>query len=193
MSTILCLYSPKEKKAVLCSDGRCTNGTVVAGNSVQKIHSFSVKKIPFAIGFSGGVSDHLFLLDKLPKYLRAELRKKTPNLTNAIYQMLSKEDSGKCLEVDFCAILLSPWGMHTFFDTGAITEHPFAEEQLVLRSGSGAFFAEAAARGIWMHDPDAEVAVVAEKAMQVAGSMDVFSNTNISTLTLSLGENETQS
>ncbi len=168
-TTIIALRSPAEKRAVIACDGQATLDTVVIKSRTRKVHRLYDGTI--IGGFAGATADCLALLDRFEEHLKeydGQLRRAAVELSKewrtdrhlrqleAIIVCAGKE----------CLLMIS--------GAGDVLE---ADDNM-FGVGSGGAYALAAAQAIHSVS-ELPITDIAEKALKIAGKIDIYTNTNI--------------
>jgi ATP-dependent HslUV protease, peptidase subunit HslV len=158
------------------------DGQVTMSNIVAKADAVKVRKLPdvgidsagVLVGFAGAAADAFALLEKF----EAKLKESPANVKKAAIElaklwrtdrMLRKLESLLAVADRNCSLLVSGQG-----DVIEPTDG-------IVAVGSGGSFATAAARALIQHTEMPAVDVV-KNAMEVAGNLCIYTNTNISVI-----------
>lgn len=162
------------EQVAIGGDGQVTVDTVVAKSDAVKIRSlpeFGKDKAGVLVGFAGAAADAFALLDRFESKLRdspanlkrgaIELAKlwRTDRMLRRLESLLIVADRG-------CSLIIS--------GSGEVIEPTDG----VLGIGSGGAYAVAAARAL-LRTGDLPAETIVEKAMQIAGELCIYTNTNI--------------
>ena len=163
----------------IAGDGQVTMETVVAkadSVKVRKLEKGGAEDAGVLVGFAGAAADAFALLEKF----EAQLEESPQNIKKAAVElaklwrtdrMLRRLESLLIVADRSCSLLVS--------GTGDVIE----PNDGIVGIGSGGSFAIAAARALFNHSDQAPVEVV-RNAMQIAGELCVYTNTNITVLEL---------
>ena len=179
-TTIVCIRD--ESSVAIAGDGQVTLGAVVAKSSackIRKLPDVGRDRAGVLVGFAGGASDAFALLERFESKLKAtptQLLKSTAELARdwrtdralrRLEAMMIVADLDSTLVVSGQGDLIEP-------DDG------------IAAIGSGGHYALAAARAL-VRSTDLPASRVATEAMQVAGEICIYTNTEISSESLIRG------
>lgn len=172
-TTVLCVQ--RDGKTAMGADGQVTLGQAVIGKATaRKVHKLSDGKV--LAGVAGSTSDALNLLDKFEKHLQAH----GDNLRLAAVEFAKSWGADKLMR-QFNAQLAVCDADEMLLLTG--TGDVIVPEHNVMAIGSGMGYATAAARAL-LENTDASVAEVVDKALRIAADICVFTNHELTVLTL---------
>ncbi|MBT9172650.1 MAG: ATP-dependent protease subunit ClpQ [Syntrophomonadaceae bacterium] len=160
----------KEGRCALAGDGQVT----FAGNTVMKHQAKKVRSIyqgRVLAGFAGSVADSLTLFEKFEE----QLEKYHGNLRRAAVELTREWRTDKVLRrLDALLLVGNVDGLLILSGSGEVIE----PDDGIAAIGSGGPYALAAGRALlrWTGMPAGEIA---RKALQIAGEICVFTNTNI--------------
>ncbi|MFA7237128.1 MAG: ATP-dependent protease subunit HslV [Phycisphaeraceae bacterium] len=177
-TTILCVR--RDRQVALGGDGQVTMNNVVAKADAVKVRKLEVpgagRGNPVLVGFAGGAADAFALLEKF----EAKLKDSPGNMKRAAIELAKLWRTDRMLRrlealivaADAeCSLLVSGQG-----DVIEPTDG-------VVGIGSGGSFATAAARAL-MRNTSLSAEEVVRKSLEIAGELCVFTNTNLTVLTL---------
>lgn len=166
------------RKVVCMSDGQVTMGETVLKGSARKVRRLFGGRV--IAGFAGSTADALSLFDKF----EARLKDSNGNILKAAIELAKDWRTDRILR-RLEALLLVADKEKTLLITG--NGDVIEPEGRVASIGSGGPYAGAAARALAdCTDMDAEI--IAEKAMQIAGTMCIYTNTTFSREVLIISE-----
>jgi ATP-dependent HslUV protease subunit HslV len=147
------------------------DGQVTLASSVIKHHAKKVRKIykdRIIVGFAGATADALNLSERLEK----KLEQYNGNLTRAAVELARDWRTDKYLRrLEAIMIAVDDANMYLLSGNGDVIE----PDEGVIGIGSGGQIAQAAAVALIKHS-ELEARSVVEAAMQIAGSICVYTN-----------------
>ena len=147
------------------------DGQVTLASSVIKHHAKKVRKIykdRIIVGFAGATADALNLSERLEK----KLEQYNGNLTRAAVELAKDWRTDKYLRrLEAIMIAVDDASMYLLSGNGDVIE----PDEGVIGIGSGGQIAQAAAVALIKHS-ELEARSVVEAAMQIAGSICVYTN-----------------
>lgn len=166
-------------QVAIAGDGQVTMGHVVAkadAVKVRKLDQGGFNNAGVLVGFAGAAADAFALLERFETKLKdspANIKKAAIELAKLwrTDRMLRKLDSLLCVADQSCSLIISGGG-----DVIEPTDG-------VVGIGSGGSYATAAARALITHTSQTPEEIV-RNAMQVAGELCIYTNTNATVLTL---------
>ena len=176
-TTIICVR--RDKEIAIAGDGQVTLGqTVAKANAVKvrKLDGLGADNCGVLVGFAGSAADAFALLERFESHLKAspqnllkaaiELAKqwRTDRVMRRLESLLAVADGKQSLMISGQGDVIEP-------------------TDGIVAIGSGGAYAQAAARALLEHTsmPAAEVA---RESLRIAGEICVYTNTNITVLTL---------
>jgi ATP-dependent HslUV protease subunit HslV len=157
------------EKVAVAGDGQITLGDMVMKHRARKVRRLYHGKI--IVGFAGASADALHLFDRLETKLEAH----QGNLTRAVVELAKDWRTDKILR-RLEALLLAVDGQNSFLVSG--TGDVIEPDEGVMAIGSGGPYALAAARALMAHT-DLPPADICREAMNIAGSLCVYTNSEI--------------
>ena len=166
-TTILALRHRGE--VVVAGDGQVSLGPTIIKHQARKVRRLYHDKV--ITGFAGSTADALTLYDKLEQ----KLEQFNGNLLRAAVELAKDWRTDKYLRrLEAMLIAVNKESSLLLSGTGDVIE----ADDGILAIGSGGPFAQAAATALVNHsDLDAEA--IARAAMEIAGSICVYTNTEI--------------
>ena len=168
MTTILCIR--KGNKVVMAGDGQATLGEAI----VFKSHSIKVRRIgngSIIAGFAGAAADGITLIERL----EAKLEKHANQLKRAAVELAKDWRMDKYLrQLQAFMIVSDKETSLVISGTGEVME----PDDGIIGIGSGGNYAMAAAKALY-EMPDMTLQEIAERAMKIAGDIDVYTNHNV--------------
>lgn len=157
----------------IAGDGQVTMGEkYISKGTAHKIRRIYDDNV--IIGFAGGVADAFTLADWLEKKLKAysgDLRRSAVELA----QDWRKDPTLQKLEA--MLIAFDKDNLLLISGNGEVIE----PDENVVSIGSGGYFAQAAAIAMTRHADEMSAAEIAHEAVDIAGSIDIFTNHDIMT------------
>jgi len=163
-TTILCVR--KDGKVAIGGDGQVTFGTTVLKHNAKKIRRMFNNKV--VAGFSGATADAFTLFEKF----EAKLESYRGNLTRAAVELAKDWRTDKVLR-RLEALLIISDSEHTFIISG--TGDVIEPETGIAAIGSGGPYAQAAAQALY-ENTSLSAKEMVEKAMEIAGSICIYTN-----------------
>ncbi len=166
-------------EVAIAGDGQVTMNAVVAkadAVKIRRIHPGGVDDAGVLVGFAGAAADAFALLEKFEARLKdspANIKKASIELAKLwrTDRMLRRLESLLVVVDRSCSLIVS--------GSGDVIE----PSDGVLGIGSGGAYATAAAQALVQHTDQSPEQVV-RHAMAIAGQLCIYTNTNISVLTL---------
>ncbi|WP_461214424.1 ATP-dependent protease subunit HslV [Lacticaseibacillus sp. GG6-2] len=160
----------KNGKTAIAGDGQVTLGEkVIMKGNAQKVRRIFNGKV--VIGFAGGVADAFTLQDWFEKKLEAH----AGNLRRAAVALAQDWRKDPTLQkLEAMMIVMDEHDLLLVSGNGEVIE-PDAD---VVAIGSGGNYAQAAAMAMIQHT-DMKAEDIAKAAIDIAGSIDIFTNHNI--------------
>lgn len=166
-TTIICVRHNDE--VVVAGDGQVSLGNTIMKHQARKVRRLYQNKV--VTGFAGATADAFTLFDKLEQ----KLEQFNGNLTRAAVELAKDWRTDKMLR-RLEAMLIAADEKNSFIISG--TGDVIESDDGILAIGSGGPYAQAAAKALIIHsDLDAEG--ICRSAMEIAGSICVYTNTNI--------------
>ncbi|HET6515441.1 MAG TPA: ATP-dependent protease subunit HslV [Thermodesulfovibrionales bacterium] len=166
-TTILCVR--RNGRVAIGGDGQVTLGNTVLKQNAKKIRRMYNDKV--IAGFSGATADAFTLFEKF----EGKLESYRGNITRAAVELAKDWRTDKVLR-RLEALLIISDSEHSFIISG--NGDVIEPEGGVAAIGSGGPFAQAAATALYENTELAAREIV-EKAMEIAGSICIYTNKNI--------------
>lgn len=165
----------KDGKAVIGGDGQVTFGNSVLKSNAVKIRKLYEGKI--LAGFAGSTADAFTLFDMFENILSH----KKGDLLKSVIEFSKEWRKDKALRrLEAMMIVLDTKKIFILTGTGDVVE---PEDGMMASIGSGGNFAISAARALARHTEMEPIELVKE-SLKIAGELCIYTNQNISTLTL---------
>lgn len=176
-TTIICVR--RDKEVAIAGDGQVTLGqTVAKANAVKvrKLDNLGVDNRGVLVGFAGSAADAFALLERFESHLKAspqnllkaaiELAKqwRTDRVMRRLESLLAVADAKQSLMISGQGDVIEP-------------------TDGIVAIGSGGAYAQAAACALLAHT-SLPAGAVAEESLKIAGQICVYTNTNVTVLTL---------
>lgn len=166
-TTIVCVRHMG--KVVMAGDGQVTLGNTVMKHEARKVRRLFNDRV--VTGFAGATADAFTLFDKLEQ----KLEQFNGNLMRASVELAKDWRTDKMLR-RLEAMLIAADEQYSLLLTG--TGDVIESDDGILAIGSGGPYAQAAAKALIEHsDLDAEN--ICRAAMEIAGSICIYTNSNI--------------
>jgi ATP-dependent HslUV protease subunit HslV len=165
----------RDGKVALAGDGQVSMGETVMKSNAQKVRVLRGGKV--LAGFAGATADAFTLFEKFEE----KLERFPENLPRAAVELAKDWRSDRVLR-RLEALLAVVDRQHSFVLTG--NGDVIEPEDGLVAIGSGGSFALAAARALLSHST-LSAPEIARRALEIAGDICVYTNTNITVLELS--------
>lgn len=162
----------RDGKVALGGDGQVTVGETVMKSNAQKVRRLGDGKL--LAGFAGAAADAFTLFEKFEE----KLQRYPNNLPRAAVELAKEWRSDRVLR-RLEALLAVTNAEHGFIISG--TGDIIEPDDGILAIGSGGSFALAAARAL-VAETDLPARAIVKRALEIAGEICVYSNTNITVL-----------
>ena len=166
-TTILALRH--RDRAVLAGDGQVTFGDTIVKQSAKKIRRLYNDKI--LAGFAGSAADSFALFSRF----EAKLEQYRGNLERASVELAKDWRTDRALRrLEAMLVVADKTSMFLLSGTGDLIE----PDEGIIGIGSGGPYALAAAKALMRHT-DLSAREIAERAMNVAASICIYTNGNL--------------
>jgi ATP-dependent HslUV protease, peptidase subunit HslV len=167
-TTVVCVRH--NGKVVMASDGQVTVGTTVMKHTAAKIRR--LKGGDVIAGFAGSSADAFALHARF----ESKLEEHRGNLERAAIELAKDWRTDRSLRhLEALLIVADKTTSLLISGTGDL----ISPEEGVLAVGSGGPYALAAARALLKHRPDLSAADIAREALQIASTIDIYTNDHI--------------
>jgi ATP-dependent HslUV protease subunit HslV len=156
-------------KVAVAGDGQVSLGEMVMKHRAKKVRKIHHGKI--IVGFAGATADAMTLFERLEGKLEAH----QGNLTRAVVELAKDWRTDRILR-RLEAMLLAVDGNGAFLISG--NGDVIEPDEGVMAIGSGSPYALAAARALMKHT-DLAPAQICKEAMDIAGSLCVYTNQEV--------------
>ena len=168
-TTILALRDPQARCAVVASDGQATMGTMVVKSTTKKARRLYDDRV--LTGFAGATADAITLFERF----EGKLKEYSGNLTRAAVELTKDWRTDRALRrLEALLVVVDAEALLTVSGAGDVME----PDDGVIALGSGGGYALAAARSL-KQETDLSIQQVAEKALQIAAGLDIYTNDQI--------------
>lgn len=166
-TTILCVR--RNGKVAIAGDGQVTMGNTVLKHNARKIRRMFNDRI--IAGFSGATADAFTLFEKF----EGKIEMYRGNITRAAVELAKDWRTDKVLR-RLEALLIIADIEHTFIISG--NGDVIEPETGIAAIGSGGPYAQAAAQALY-ENTELSAREIVEKAMEIASSICIYTNKNI--------------
>jgi ATP-dependent HslUV protease subunit HslV len=159
----------------MAGDGQVTIGDVVMKHSARKIRKLYKERV--LAGFAGAVADALTLFEKF----ESQLERNKGNMRKSAVELTKEWRQDRYLRrLEAQLVVADPTHLLVLSGDGEV----FEPDDGVVAIGSGGSYALAAARALIQHT-NLSSEEIARSALEIAGEIDIYTNTNILYFTLS--------
>lgn len=166
-TTIICIRH--EGDVVMAGDGQVSLGNTIMKSGARKVRRLFHDKV--ITGFAGATADAFTLFDRL----EVKLEQFNGNLMRASVELAKDWRTDKMLR-RLEAMLIAADDEYSLLLSG--TGDVIESDDGILAIGSGGVYAQSAAKALIKHS-DLNAEEIARASMDIAGSICVFTNTNI--------------
>jgi ATP-dependent HslUV protease subunit HslV len=168
-TTILAIHSPREKRAVIASDGQATWETTIVKQRTRKVYRLQEDSI--LVGFAGATADCLALLEKF----EGKLKKYDGQLRRSAVELTKEWRTDRILRhLEALIVATSEEGLLMISGAGDVLE----PDDHVIGIGSGGPYALAAAKALLAH-AKMPIDEIAKASLSIAAGIDIFTNDEI--------------
>lgn len=159
----------KDEKVALGGDGQLTFQNMIMKQKANKVRKLYKEKV--LAGFAGAVADALTLFEKFER----RIDQYQGNLSRAALELAKDWRQDKVLrKLKALMIVADKQTTLVISGSGDVIE----PDEDVIGIGSGAGYAQAAARALWEHT-DFEPAKIVQLSIQIAASICIYTNNQI--------------
>ncbi len=156
-------------QAVMAGDGQVTFGETVVKHSARKIRRLYNDRI--LAGFAGSAADSFALFSRF----EAKLEQYRGNLDRSAVELAKDWRTDRLLRrLEAMLIVMDPRQTYLLSGNGDLIE----PDDGIIAIGSGGAYAMAAAKALARHT-ELDAATIAAQAMEIAGTICIYSNANI--------------
>lgn len=153
-------------QAVMASDGQVTLGDIVVKQHARKIRRLYNDRV--LAGFAGSAADSFALFSRF----EAKLEQYRGNLERSAVELAKDWRTDRMLRrLEAMLVVMDPVATYLLSGTGDLIE----PDDGIVAIGSGGAYALAAAKALAAHT-SLDARAIAEQAMQIAGSICIYSN-----------------
>jgi ATP-dependent HslUV protease subunit HslV len=167
-TTILCVR--RAGSVVLGGDGQVTLGNTVMKANARKVRRLFHDKV--LAGFAGGTADAFTLFERF----EAKLDKHSGNLTRAAVELAKDWRGDRMLRRLEALLAVADMDVSLIITGNGDVVEP---EEGLIAIGSGGAFARAAALAL-LHNSELSAREIAEKALNIAADICIYTNRNLS-------------
>jgi ATP-dependent HslUV protease subunit HslV len=168
-TTILAIRSEEERRAVIAADGQTTMNDQIIKSTTKKIRKIYDDQV--LVGFAGATADSLTLFERF----EGKLKEYGGNLKRAAVELTKDWRTDRVLRrLEAVMAVASREGLLLISGSGDVLE----PDEGMIGLGSGGGFALAAAKAL-RAETQLSIREIAEKALHIAGSIDVYTNQEI--------------
>ena len=161
-------------RVAMVGDGQVTMGDIVMKHTAQKVRTLYHGQI--LAGFAGAVADALTLFD----HFESQLEKHHGQLRRAAVELAKEWRTDRFLRrLEAQLLIADPTDLLVVSGDGEVIE---PDDNLVA-VGSGGPYAQAAAKAL-LENTDLSAAEIVRKAMEIAASICIYTNTHLTILEL---------
>lgn len=150
------------------------DGQVTLGSAIMKADAMKIRKLldgRILVGFAGSSADAFALMERFESHLKESPK----NMVRAATELAKQWRMDKALR-QLEAMMTVTDGQHTLLVSG--TGDVIQPADGIIGIGSGGNFAIAAARAL-VENTELSAAEIVQKALTIAGGIDIYTNTNI--------------
>lgn len=169
-TTILAIRSVQERCAVIASDGQATLSNVVIKSTAKKVRKIYNDQV--LVGFAGATADAITLFERF----ESKLKEFSGNLKRAAVELTKDWRTDRVLRrLEAMMAVANSESLLLISGAGDVIE---PDDELV-GLGSGGAYALAAAKAL-RQNTKLPIEEIARKALEIAGSLDIYTNQHIS-------------
>lgn len=159
----------KDGKVAMAGDGQVTLGETVMKGNARKVRTIYDGGI--LVGFAGATADAFTLFERF----EAKIKEYSGDLTRAAVELAKEWRTDRALrKLEALLLVADKEKMFIISGTGDVIE----PDKGALSIGSGGAYATAAARA-YLDGSDYSAREIAERSIQIAGDICIYTNTNI--------------
>lgn len=168
-TTILAIRSAQERRAVIASDGQATLHNVVLKSTAKKIRKIYNDQV--LVGFAGATADAITLFERFEN----KLKEFGGNLKRAAVELTKDWRTDRVLRrLEAMMVVVNAEGLLLISGAGDVLE----PDDEMIGLGSGGAYALAAAKAL-RQNTQLPIEEIARKALEIAGSLDIYTNQHI--------------
>ncbi|MFP4644991.1 MAG: ATP-dependent protease subunit HslV [Spirochaetales bacterium] len=159
----------KDGKVAMAGDGQVTLGETVMKGNARKVRTIYEGGI--LVGFAGATADAFTLFERF----EAKVKEYSGDLTRSAVELAKEWRTDRALrKLEALLLVADKKKMFIISGTGDVIE----PDKGALSIGSGGAYATAAARA-YLDGSDYSAREIAERSIQIAGDICIYTNTNI--------------
>lgn len=159
----------KDGKVAMAGDGQVTLGETVMKGNARKVRTIYEGGI--LVGFAGATADAFTLFERF----EAKVKEYSGDLTRSAVELAKEWRTDRALrKLEALLLVADKEKMFIISGTGDVIE----PDKGALSIGSGGAYATAAARA-YLDGSDYSAREIAERSIQIAGDICIYTNTNI--------------
>lgn len=173
-TTILAIRSAQERRAVIACDGQATLSNVVIKSTAKKVRKIYNDQV--LVGFAGATADAITLFERFEH----KLKEFSGNLKRAAVELTKDWRTDRVLRrLEAMMAVANSEALLLISGAGDVIE----PDDELLGLGSGGAYALAAAKAL-RQNTKLPIEEIARKALEIAGTLDIYTNQHISLETL---------
>ncbi|MEA5444976.1 ATP-dependent protease subunit HslV [Gammaproteobacteria bacterium AB-CW1] len=157
------------EQVAMAGDGQVSLGNTIMKGNARKVRKLHDNKV--LAGFAGGTADAFTLFERF----EGQLQKHSGNLTRAAVELAKDWRTDRALRRLEALLCVADREVSLIISGNGDVIEP---EEGIMAIGSGGSFAQAAARAL-MENTDLPAADVAQKSLEIAADICVYTNRNI--------------
>ncbi|MFN4217745.1 MAG: ATP-dependent protease subunit HslV [Candidatus Bipolaricaulia bacterium] len=168
-TTILAIRSAQERRAVIASDGQATLSNVVIKSTARKVRKIYNDQV--LVGFAGATADAITLFERFEN----KLKEFGGNLKRAAVELTKDWRTDRVLRrLEAMMAVANSEALLLISGAGDVIE----PDDEMIGLGSGGAYALAAAKAL-RQNTKLPIDEIARKALEIAGSLDIYTNQTI--------------
>lgn len=168
-TTILAIRSVQERRAVIASDGQATLSNVVIKSTAKKVRKIYNDQV--LVGFAGATADAITLFERFEN----KLKEFGGNLKRAAVELTKDWRTDRVLRrLEAMMAVANSEALLLISGAGDVIE----PDDEMVGLGSGGAYALAAAKAL-RQNTKLPINEIARKALEIAGSLDIYTNQNV--------------
>jgi ATP-dependent HslUV protease subunit HslV len=169
-TTILAIRSAQERCAVIAADGQATLNNVVIKSTARKVRKIYNEHV--LVGFAGATADAITLFERFEN----KLKEFSGNLKRAAVELTKDWRTDRVLRrLEAMMAVANSEALLLISGAGDVIE----PDDELIGLGSGGAYALAAAKAL-RQNTQLTIEEIAQKALEIAGALDIYTNQNIS-------------
>jgi ATP-dependent HslUV protease subunit HslV len=168
-TTILAIRSAQERCAVIAADGQATLSNVVIKSTAKKVRKIYNDQV--LVGFAGATADAITLFERFEN----KLKEFGGNLKRAAVELTKDWRTDRVLrQLEAMMAVANSEALLVISGAGDVIE----PDDEMIGLGSGGAYALAAARAL-RQNTQLPIEEIARKALEIAGTLDIYTNQQI--------------